>query len=320
MPRPADFPMSVNRALDEAAVSEAERAFRAFNMLRQPRARFEQATAGLSVDMQGLGASGYGEQSWLGLEWPLAPWQDPSEGNPLGVGRYLAVLDQFYVPTFARKRLRGARLLRSLRALTNPGAITDDVPPRYTELLVRDNFAFHFPDSAISFHLRIIERASFRQGPGPFDTDSFAFRFLRTSPAILYENASFPAANIGVDGKPDYYQLLTGYVPPNRGRPYGKGLGNWGTFYDVGRAPWNSGHAWSSLDMVVDGPATVAIFAALLQTNGTGQALPGHPARTPITLPQTLIDSGISREEAFAVNWSNAFEGRVAASLVVEDV
>jgi hypothetical protein len=299
--------------LKVAASEEAARAFRALNSLRMPRPRKEAASTGLDEAMQGLGSSGYGDQNWLGVRWPAAPPSFPDEVS-IGVGRYLAVLDTFYVPQGCRKRLRGARLLRSIGAITNAGAVSTSVPPRPTELVVSSP-AWHFPDSGFSWHLREIPDTvlnSIRRGPGPFDVQGFAFRMANSGAALLYENAQFHAFDLDWRGKPDWYQSLIGYQPPNGGgRPWGNALGGWGTFYDL-RAPWNSSHAWQSLDMIVEGPTTVALFASLLQTNTS--------TRTAITLPAALIPTGISPEEAFAVNWTNATEWRAAGSLVWEDV
>jgi hypothetical protein len=308
--RSPGIPKDVDRWLRAAVDFEAERTFRALHSLRQPRPRYEPACTGLDPAFQGIGSSPYGDQSGMGLVWPFAPAHAPTEGHPLGVGPYLAVLDMFYVPSGMRKRLRGIRQLRTLRAITNPGS--EDEAPRPTEIVVTTP-NWHFPDQYFSWHLRelpdtLLQRI--RPATGPFDTQNFAFRMSVANAAILYENASFNAFDLDARGKPDFYHLLTGYVPPNAGRPWGNPVGKWGTFYDL-RAPWNDSHAWSSLDIEIAGPCTVALFASCLQTN--------FASRTPITLPGTLISTGIAPEEAFAVNWSTAIEGRVAGQLVVED-
>jgi hypothetical protein len=311
--RPCDPPPDVQRWLETASLEEADRAFRAHHAIRMPRKREEQSTTGLSVDMQGIGSSGYGDQAWLGIEWPAAPFGGPSDLSVLGVGRYLAVLDAIYVPERSKKRIRGIRLLRKLRAITNADSVSASVPPRPTELQV-STVDFHFPDSALSFHLRRIPRVllqSLRQGPGPFDAQNFAFRFQNATPALLYEDAEFHPWDLNFRGQPDYYQNLIGYVPPNQGRPYGVGIGAWGTFYDL-RSPWDASQAWNSLDLIEEGPATIALFAALRQTN---------PAtRTALEVPDTFYPGGLAPEEQFILNYPNAYEGRCAGSIVWEDV
>ena len=378
---PPELPPEVARWLAIAAETEAARAFRAQYALRYPRPRYEPGCTGVDPSFQTIGSSPYGDQTWVGLQWPLAPWSAPTELNPLGVGNYLAVLDSFYVPANTRKRLRGFRQLRMLMAITNPaapsgmlsqlreaavmgargdrmaalGPLVDQIRARMdlrhlhgpveeavraladiAAPAARDRIifaaaapaprptwfevttpGFHFPDSFLSWHLCTLDDSllqAIRTAAGPFDTSNFAFRMSNVNAAILYENAGFAPADLNFQGKPDYYQLAKGYVPPNGGgRPWGKPLGSWGTFYDL-RTPWRNSQAWQALDMEIEGPRTVAIFAACHQTNpATRQAitLPSGPG-----LP---ISSGIAPEEAFAVNWPLAIEGSVAAQLVVEE-
>jgi hypothetical protein len=306
---------AVNEWLHRLVADEKRRAEAAAIDMRGPRMVAEQATVGPDEALQGLASDGYGSLAQVGLRWPFAPARAASEGVR-AVGRYLAVTSQLEIPQGDRRRIRGARILRKIgwRVAQSPadGSFTTD------ELEVQ-TAGWRFRDGAMSFHLREIPpmiMSSVRAGPGPFDSDGFAFRMAQV-PALLYETAHFPIGHLNAQGKPDFYVFLDGYTPPNAGRPWGNSLANWGTFYDGERAPWRSSTAWHALDVTVEGPATVALFVSNLQSNPAGRLnLPAAGA--------TFVSSGTAPEEAFLLNYTHAagfdvMEWRIATSLVWEN-
>lgn len=78
-------------------------------------------------------------------------------------------------------------------------------------------------------------------------------------PALLYQ--TFTPTDGG-------YLNLSAYTPPNLGRPWGTPLtaGTQGTFYEL-RTTGQSPNAWTSLNVEVEGPDTVAFFASVRQTD-----------------------------------------------------
>jgi len=313
--RARDLP-SVERWLHEMGKAEEQREFLRKVQLRGARPVAEAATTGVDEALQGIGSDGYADLAQLGLRWPYAAAAAPSDSQPMGIGRYLAVTSQFEVADGARRRIRGCRMLRKIGWRIANGGDAPDGSFTTDELLVQTP-GWRFRDGAISYHLREIPKnvmTGVRRTAGPFDTEGFAFRMAQT-PALLYQAAHFPAAHVGFDGKPDFYVNLDGYVPPNFGRPWGNPIADWGTFYDE-RAVWNNPTAWQALDVTIEGPCTVALFVSCLQTNAaTRSNLPAPGAG--------FIASGTSPEEAFLLNYTHAAgynveEWRVATGLVWE--
>lgn len=310
MPTSRDFPPHLRQWL--AFLADEAKKRPSGNLTGPDHRSYEQDSTGVDEALQGIGSDGYGTLNWVGLRWPPHASALPSEPSPLGIGRYLMVCSTVDVAEGERKRIRGTRMTRTLGAIANAGSIGDpSVTPRPTELEVNVPF-WRFPDSGFSLHLRELSPTllqSICKGPGPFDTQNFAFRMSKT-PALLYEKAAFAAHNLSANGKPDFYVNLTGYVPPNKGRPWGQSLGHWGTFYGA-RSPTIDSHAWTGLDIKVEGPCTVALFASCWQTN---------PA-TRTALPAPTYVAGINQPEAFVLNYpDSSYEWRFGATLICEDL
>jgi hypothetical protein len=257
--------------------------------------RIEIASAGIDEFKQLLAGDPYGDPTSVGLRVPTLATPDFRH-------RYLFNACSFSIGEGARARIVGWRQLVTL------GFVQSGDPPRLVEQVVTSP-VFCFADGNVSWHLRQLGGPN-GQGlpprtPAPNDLRNFNFRFIET-PALLYENATLPAGN-------PFYVHLTDYTPPNSGQPWGYPLsaGHQGTFYDL-RTPWETHGAWNSLDVELDGPATVALFISVGQTN------PGREGRVALTPPSPLFPNGLSDEEQFLLNFPSAIYWRVGGSLIVE--
>jgi hypothetical protein len=103
-----------------------------------------------------------------------------------------------------------------------------------------------------------------------------------------------------------------GYAPPYAGRPPGTVLiPEFGNFHDL-RFPWKDDHAWESLDIEVEGPCAIELYASVQQTN---------PSTRPI-LDLTSLGGcccGLPPEEQFIQTFTNAVYTRIAGSLIFEE-
>jgi hypothetical protein len=296
--------------LDTLSDEERYRFLRTYDSIGGPRRRVEVVSTGIDESLQHIGSSGNGGISWEGLRVPFAPFGPPLEDS-LGIGVYLFCAFYFEVAAGERKRIRGLRCLHKIGLDTNAVVGAAQIPE---ELYVRTP-TWRFRDGFVTYHLRelgptILNRL--RLQAGAFDTNNLSFRMAK-GPALLYENIHFPAAHLGIDGKPDYYVFLDGYVPPNGGVPYGTDLGGLGTIYDPSRYPYNNGHAWEDLDVVIEGGENTAVagFICVRQTN---------PGTRPRLAAAPTITSGISQEEQFILDYPEAIDWRVGMAAVVEDV
>lgn len=255
----------------------------------------EIATTGYDEFLQGVGGDPDGGSYAMGLRVPTLATPDPQS-------RYLFLLSSFSLGEGDRARIRGYRQYASLGF---------EVAGRFWEQPISAP-AFRLPDGNISWSIRRLggpnAQGIAKTGPAPGDLWSFK-KFWADTPALLYESYSIAAGN-------RIYTQLSSYTPPLLGRPWGTSLssGHQGTFYDL-RAPWNTGQAWYSLDMEVEGPDTYAFFASVRQTAGQYAI-----ADTPLA-----FGNGLTAEEQFIGNFGGVGEGesrpiywRVGGSLIVE--
>ena len=255
--------------------------------------RIEIATTGIDEAFQLIGADPYRGISNVGLRVPTLPTTDPDK-------RYLFNLASFNIADGAKARIIGWRELWTL-GFDQVGVETGT--HRFGEQVVRDPM-FHLQDGNVSWHLRII-------GPGevpipnlgPIDPPARDLIFrMGDNPGLLFEKVVLASP---------FYVNLSAYTPPNKGRPWGTPLQNdMATMIDT-RTQWRTHGAWHhSLDVPVDGPATVAFFASVRQSN---------PAtRIPLVVPSPFFPNGLSEEEQFLLNFPGAIIWRVAGALVVE--
>lgn len=273
-----------------------------------PHGRIEIASAGIDEFLQGMAGDPYGGLSAPGLRVPFLP-------TPIGRldARYLFMLAQFQVGRGSRVRLRGFRQLLTIGFVQNP--LTQ---PRAFELEVTSP-TFKFPDGNVSWHLRRMNLSEPFSAIAPGSTRNltvpavpiappmrnFAFKTSDT-PALLYETASMPIA-----GDP-FYVNLDSYTAPAAGQPWGRALASpsFGTFYDL-RVPWRADQTWESLDIPIQGPAKIAFYASVAQTDPR--------RRTPITRSETdPTGLSLSPEERLILNYPNTIYWRVGGALIFE--
>lgn len=255
------------------------------------RRRIEIVSTGIDDALQGRSGDPFGGIFWTGLRVPAFVNNSTS--------RYLFQLAAFDVPEGQRARVVGFRHGWTL-GLRQGGN-------RVVEQWVDDPF-FKLPDGNISWHMRKMALGYPRYpSPGPITPPMQNFAFETSdSPALLYQAAGGFAGG--------FYVTLAAYTPPNRGMPWGNPLtGQLGNFYDL-KTKWRDGNAWQALDIPVEGPARVAFYASVLQTN------PGQGGRVALTAPAVaaFYSSGLSDEEQFLLNFPLANIWRVAGALAVE--
>lgn len=253
----------------------------------------EIATTGFDEFLQGTGGDPFGGAYAMGLRVPSLATPDPRS-------RYLFLLSSFSIGEGATVTIRGYRQYASLGFSTGV---------RFFEQPIVDP-AFRLPDGNISWHIQRLgpARQQIAQvDPTPRDLWSFKKQWADT-PALLYQDYTIAAGN-------KIYTQLLSYTPPMLGKPWGTALssGHQGTFYDM-RAPWNTSQAWEALDMVVEGPDTVAFFASVYQSAGDYSI-----ASAPLDFA-----GGLTVEEQFIGNFGDGDSTprpkywRVGGSLIVE--
>jgi len=291
---------------------------------QRPAKYVEVYSTGPDEFLQMQGGDPYGGLSGMGVRVPFLPTPPvaaPGPFAPLNPGsaldlRYLFNLCSFTLGNGARARIRGYRQYLTIGTTITASPFGTGSIPTYVERpVVTPNW--RFTDASISWHIHVIEK---RQVPQPSlgpqalaNVGGIAFR-MSDAPALLYETIASTSK---------FYVNLTGYTPPNRGRPWGRAINSQlGSFYDL-RAPWLSGQAWDSLDIPVDGPCQVAFYASMRQTNPGSR--PSIVASQPAGL--SVFPGALTPEDQFVTAFSVAPEGftyggvvywRVAGSLIVE--
>jgi len=251
--------------------------------MTERRHHFETWSYGFDEQLQGVGGDAYGTPFFTGLRVPTLA--SPSVSN-----RYLFMLCGFQLAERVKARIVGWRQLATI-GLVSAGNLLEQ------EIL---SPVFRFPDGNISWHLRMVpgdllESLTGGLPPPISPTNNLAFRMSNT-PALLYETATLTGSGNYVD--------LTAYTPPNLGRPYGEPVGQFTTLPDL-RTPWRDAHAWSALDLPIEGPGFFALFASVKQTAGTSHAAPTNPGGEPI-------------EWQFIANHPTAIYWRVGGALIVD--
>jgi hypothetical protein len=286
-----------------------ERTLRRFDRRLVPsrvnvRPTVEIASTGIDEFSQGTGTDAFGTLDAAGLRVPL---QVGSTGGEVPhKTRYLFQLASLYLSGGRRVRLRGLR-----QSLLFGGLLpaVGSAPPVLVEFPV-DNPYFRFADGNVSWHLMKVPPMN-RNARQQTDSDNFIYRFAEACGmgALVYETAGFPAANLNSFGRPDFYQSLTSYLPPNGGRPYGRPL--LPVLHEI-RYPIEHPESDLTLDMVVEGPGSVVLYASVLQTIG---------GTTKTTTPTTVDFANFDEWAAFlsAIN-IGPFFSRVGGSIFYEDL
>jgi len=285
-----------------------------------PRIVNETSSRGIDEYLQLIGGGKGQRQARSGLRIPTAPYSAPGVTSTLGVNRYQFLLTSVKVGVGRRVRLRGARQMVTIGARMQ-GLSSSDI---YVVELPVTTPNWSFQDGNVSWSLVLVKP---QPVPLPFKTvynltgsnaDNFLFRYADpcAAGALLYENYSMPVANSRTTGAPDYYTFLNGYVAPTF--PTSDTIsGDLNEFSDL-RFPWNSARAWDSLDVVVDGPVTIAMFASVRQTNpNTRNTNPqtSNNVPAPNCLPEEQFINYVQ-----AGSLGQAIYWRIAGALITEDV
>lgn len=246
--------------------------------------RYEISTRGLDETFEGIGSDPFHGEHGLGISIP-------SPVTLSTTGRLLFLLAIAEFPKGCRARLVGIRQYVELQAdVVTQGGCT------YAIRRPVESVSWHPPDGGISWHVRKIDfgrMTSPRSSPANRDGLSY---LMAQGPSLLF--ATPPPA----------------YKPPNGGIPYGEPLHpDLATFYDL-RFPWTASEA-GVMSIPIRGSCAVAIFASVLPTDPRVRcslAGSGVPITSPPLVPEDVFLNTPSL--------TNARYGRIAASLIFEDV
>lgn len=248
---------------------------------RSDRSILDRGSASWDDDFLGIGST---------------PWNDPASSRIMvpsaatgpNDSRYLIRCATEVVGLYEVKRLRGLRQAVGIGQRIAGG--TSEAPTLYVVEMDQVSPFWHFSDGNISWHLRIL-----RAPPG-------------ARPAT---RTTTPGTMVDYTGGTDTVRLVDpnpAFFAPGRGIPPGWPLGPLGTFRDL-RFPWSSQGALDSIDVTISGPAVIALYASVRQTDpATRQKL--------TTAPTDL--GALPPEERFLLAYPNAIYRHVSGSLIVE--
>jgi hypothetical protein len=255
--------------------------------------RFEVSTNTRDPNLQTVFSDPYGTLVQLGLSIPspVPTYYTSGSFNTPWANRYLALLVSVKFAEGESARLVGMRqrVLIGEYISNGEGNLKYNYPV-YTPVVTPE---WHFQDGNISWHLRKVPLSRIPTANAG-NAAELSYRDSDT-PCILFEN---PPADAG------------GYAPPYGGYPPGDVvIPEFGNFHDI-RFPWQqNGQAWESLDIEIQGPCAINLYASIQQTNPDSR----------VTLPLGDIPlSVLVPEEQFIQNFTNAVYTRIAGSLIFE--
>lgn len=265
--------------------------------------RFEVSTYGFDPDLCGLGSDADGSLNAPGLRVPLLA---------------TTARNQRYLFQCATVRLGGAPIwlvgmAEMLTLYEDTAAGTPPVAP-VEKLIGRPgsgNPLYHLPDATWSFHLRHVRtmpRPSWAN-QNPLTAESFAWRFSGSAPALVFETATFAAANLDANGHPDNYTALTGYAPPWGGSPPGVDVGGFGNFSSI-EHPWDDPSLQAIEPIAVSGGGALILYASVWQSN--------PETRATVTWPGSMPGDPQLPEPAMVSGFTNSIYGRVGGKLIME--
>jgi hypothetical protein len=246
--------------------------------------RYEVSTVGFDPSRQNVGAdpdlSGYN----VGVRVPGVPLSD----------------NRRYTFLLAGARFGGNRKFRlvGMRQLVTIGQFVENLAMgcEYPLELGVTSPQWSFVDGNISWHIMRVPIPEMNTAH-PENAEGLQFLYSRT-PALLFNTTP---ADVG------------GYTAPYGGKIPGMPLtAELGTIRDL-RTLWTSDFAWGSLDVEVEGPCDIMLFASVKQTNPS--------TRCTLVLPGVLPagTQSLPPEDAFLVNFPGAMYWRIAGSLIFED-
>lgn len=267
--------------------------------------RHEIVPAGPNPEVMFIGSDPYNTNAYTGLVVPSTP------SSAIGNARYLFLLARERFGTGEQSsdkcgvRLVGIRQYAELVARIPAGTAPlaeEGGPPTGSTVTFRKEIEsplWHPFDGDISWHVMVINRVQ-RDTRNPQNSDGIMFEDS-LSPAMLYETIAGPTFS------------PTAYTAPNGGRPWGIPIGaSLGNMHEL-RYRWRDEKVEYALDIPIQVPCDVALFASVRQNN---------PALNP-TLADTTITQqfkALSPEDQFVVAYSQfAQYGTIAGSLVFRE-
>lgn len=266
---------------------------------RNSRSRFEVASYGFDPDLCCLGSDPSGSIISAGLRVPTLAT----------TSRATRYLFQLATVKLGKCPVWLVGIGQMLTLYTNT-ALGSGVPVAPVERFVRSDPSYHFTDATVSWHLRYLRSVpSYLRKHNVLETESFAWRWSGSSPALVFEDATFNAANLDGRGHPDNYVPLTGYTPPYGGQPPGVDVAGLGTFNSI-EFPWDNPNAQAIEPVKLEGPGALVLYASVWQTNPGTRAVVQAPAAYPAP-----IDLG---EAGFVLDFPGAVYGRIGGLLRLE--
>jgi hypothetical protein len=259
----------------------------------------EVVSAGPNAEFAFIGSDPYGTAAYTGLVVPEAP------SSAIGGARYLFMLARASFNAGEQSsdnrgvRLAGIRQYAELvaRIPAGTGPLAPDVgPPAGSTVTfrreIREPF-WHPLDGDISWHVMIVGRSSQRDARNPANADG-----------LVYQDSASPAL---------LYQTLGPYVPPNAGRPWGTPVtSSLGSIHEL-RFRWRDRDNQRVVDVPINPPCDVALFASVRQNN---------PATNPVFTDEATLTpqfGALTREDQFVVAYAPyAQYGIIAGSLIFD--
>lgn len=272
------------------------------------RRRFEVASQGIDEALAGVSVDPFGGSLPAASGLRIPAFVNGADN------RYLFLLATQQLRENQFTRIRGWRQLLTIGLNVAPTGI-----PSYPCELQVTSPQFRFSDGAnVSWHL-VLERPQLTtQAPRPTDAPSFAFQTSSTA-ALLYSTASWdPGFFDPITGSPFFYQLgMNSYTPPIGYRAQWQPIGDLGNCHEI-RAPWVSDRAWNSLDIDVEGPGRVCLYATVQQSDANARPQPTYPSTTVLPPEWAFVQAQTTNPEegvfAGPVFW------RVGGALIFEDL
>jgi hypothetical protein len=287
----------------------------AFDQCQRSRSRVRVSSRGFDPTLCGVGAGPGnlgGDLLTAGLRVPYGPTGSVSgDVAPIITQPYLFQLAT--VGVGAGLWLTGLGLL-SMLGLEQP-TVTDEVsaPPIFPNTIQQTTSAFRFADCRpVRWGLRQVRKpVPPWTGNNTLSSSSFAWRWSE-NPALVYETATFPAANLNWKGTPDNYLTLTSYTAPCQpntfpGRPIGGDLGDFSGL----DFPWDQAERKAFDPIWVSGAGSLVLYAWVYQTNYSTRGVITVPGSFP--LPTTGMP-----ENAFIGDWPDTLQYSVGGWLEVE--
>lgn len=245
------------------------------------RSLMDRACASFDEDYVGIGSSPYNDPASSRI-------MVPAGAVPSGGTRWLLRLATEVVGYYEVKRLRGIRQAVGIGELivgTDPEA-----PSLYVAEVDQTSPFWHFSDGNISWHLRILRAPT---------------------TGVRGTRPTLPGLQPDYTGGTDTVRLVDvnpALNAPARGIPPGWPLGPLGTWRDL-RWPWVGHGAMDSIDITIAGPAVIALYASVKQTDPQTRQTRVFTDAQAATLPP---------EEQFIRQFPNARYRHVSGALIVE--